>query len=43
MIIDNMDELVNTVGSMELLVLDEATVRSLIFGDPMMEGRDLKH
>lgn len=40
-IIDNMEELVTTVGSMELLILDESTVRQLIFGDPRLEGSDL--
>ncbi len=40
-IVDNMAELVNTVGNMELLVLDDNTVRQLIFGDPRLEGSDL--
>jgi len=40
-IVDNMDQLVTTVGSMELLVLDEGTVRCLIFGSQATDCSDL--
>ena len=40
-IVDNMDQLVATVGSMELLVLDEKTVRCLVFGNQASECGDL--
>jgi uncharacterized protein YjiS (DUF1127 family) len=41
-IVDNMEEWVNNVGNMELWVLDENTVRQLIFGNTQLKRTDLK-
>jgi len=40
-LIGNIDELMATIEGLELLELEPETVRTLLFGNPIYEGKDV--